>query len=417
MSVPLEYHETAYRSYIYDLLFRDVRVTAHPTPFSKEPAPDSSRVIRGVLRFGNSSSNAVAFLWQTGPKKLFLDLNRNGDLTDDPAGVSAGFRTGPQISWLVHHVFTNIHLTFPASSAGAPVLLDLKLLQVRDAPVPLVNVMTRSYRRGKLTVAEREWEVGLLPNISDQPGSFARGQILLRPWEQRDRLFSGWTDSGDSWSIPFEYKNRVLKAAEAFELARRVFFEGHAWRLDWDAEPATESAPFALRFTEEQPALGELKITGQYIERVVLSGGPYVVVLARPGGRVQVPVGSYNQPGVWLKRGEDEAYFNSLPKSGEPTVTDGKMGGVRPISGVTEAGKVVVVDGHAPTVLAVGGPLTNALVVSRHGREMKLKHHLVGAGGGEYKLWENWRKKGDVPPRFTIYRGDQQVVAGKFEFG
>jgi hypothetical protein len=416
-TVPLEYRETNYRSFLYDLLFRDVPVKVRSSPFPKEPGLASGKVVRGILKFGDNPSNAVPFLWQPGAQKLFLDLNRNQDLTDDADGVFSGRLTGPRIPTVNHQVFTNIHLSFPATSAGAPMLVDLNFLQIGESTPPLVNVMERSFWQGKVTVAGHDWEVGLVQNISDQPGSFERGQLLLRPWEDRDKAFSGWSGSVDSWAVPFEYRNRVLKAADAFEFSRQVFFEGHAWRLDWSGEPADDGAPFAVRFTEQEPALGELRITGSFIERLVLTGGPYTVVLVRPAGSVQVPVGNYNEPSVWLKQGQTEAYFDSVPKSGKRTVPDDKVGGVRPISGVTEAGKVVVVDERRPAVLAAGGPLTNSISVTRHGRDLNLTYRLIGAGGGDYKLWEYWRTKRDWPPQFSIYQGERKIASGKFEFG
>jgi hypothetical protein len=419
-TVPLEYRETIYRSFLYDLLLRDVPVEVRSSPFPKEPSPASGHVVRGVLQFGGNLSNAVSFLWQIDAQKLFLDLNRNRDLTDDADGVFSGRLTGPRIPTVYHQVFTNIHITFPATSAGAPMLVDFDLFQYGDSGRPLANVMARSYWQGKVTVAGHEWELGLLQNISDQPGSFERGQLLLRPWEERDKAFSGWSGSVDSWAVPFEYRNRALKAAEAFELSRQIFFEGHAWRLDWTTEPAADGAPFAVRLIEQQPALGELRITGRFIERLVLTGGPYAVVLVRPAGSVKVPVGSYNQPSVWLKQGQDEAYFDSVPKSGKRTAPgwyNDSMGGVRPISGMAEAGKVVMVDVQKPAVLAMGGPLTNSISVTRHGRDLKFTYRLVGAGGGDYKLWEYWRTKRDWPPQFAVYRGDKQIASGKFEFG
>ena len=48
-----------------------------------------------------------------------------------------------------------------------------------------------------------------------------------------------------------------------------------------------------MQFTEQQPKLGELKITGDYVQRVTLEGGPYLVVLDKPGATVKVPVGRY----------------------------------------------------------------------------------------------------------------------------
>jgi hypothetical protein len=39
------------------------------------------------------------------------------------------------------------------------------------------------------------------------------------------------------------------------------------------------------------------------------------------------------------------------------------------------------VDDKTPAVLNVGGPLTNSVIVSRHGRDLRLDYRLVGAGG------------------------------------
>src|ERR1017187_9794720 len=114
-TVPLEYQELSYQ-----FLYRNVPVERRLVPFPKEPAVASGPVVRGVLKFGGNPSNAIPFVWQRGAKKLFLDLNRNQDLTDDPAGVipaKALFSAGPSF---IHQLFTTVPLTFPATSAGAP---------------------------------------------------------------------------------------------------------------------------------------------------------------------------------------------------------------------------------------------------------------------------------------------------------
>jgi hypothetical protein len=418
ITVPLEYHEANYRFVTGVLLFRDVGVEVRSSPFPQEPGLPDDELVRGVLRFGGNPTNAMRFLWQPSAKKLLLDLNRNLDLTDDAGGVFPGRTTGPPNPAVCQQVFTNVHLSFPTTSVGAPMLVDLKFLQLRDKGRLLVNVMARSYWQGKVTVAGQEWELGLLQNLSDEPGSFEHGQLLLRPWSERHQAFSGWSGSADSWAAPFEYRNRALKAADAFELSRQVFFEGHAWRLDWQAEPATDGAPFAVQLTEQHPALGTVEITGRFVERLVLAGGPYAVVLVRPSGSVTIPAGSYYQPNVWLKQGQVQAYFNSLPKSGKATEPDNKLGGgIRPSSAAAEAVKVVVVNERQPAVLAVGGPLTNSILLTRYGRDLNLTHRVLGAGGGEYKLWEYWRARPDSAPEYAIYAGAKKLASGKFEFG
>src|ERR1017187_9568407 len=121
-TVPLEYQETDFQ-----FLFRHVPVERRLAPFPKEPALAQGAVVRGVLKFGGNPSNAIPFVWEGGAKRLHLDLNRNQDLSDDSAGVipaTALFSAGASF---IHQVFTNVSLSFPASSAGAPMVVDLEL--------------------------------------------------------------------------------------------------------------------------------------------------------------------------------------------------------------------------------------------------------------------------------------------------
>src|ERR1017187_5296523 len=115
-----------------------------------------------------------------------------------------------------------------------------------------------------------------------------------------------------------------------------------------------------MQFTGQQPKLGELKITGDYVQRMTLEGGPYLVVLDKPAALVKVPVGRYSQTKVCLKKGEMQAYLDGQTQAAAGHIT------------VSEA---------APAILTVGGPLTNSVSISREGRKLALNYRLVGAGG------------------------------------
>ncbi|HEX7569988.1 MAG TPA: hypothetical protein VF492_05750, partial [Verrucomicrobiae bacterium] len=73
----------AYQETDYSVVNWSVSLTTQTVPFKNEPAAAAGKTVRGVLHFGDNSSNAMAFVWQRGAGKLFLDLNRNQDLTDD----------------------------------------------------------------------------------------------------------------------------------------------------------------------------------------------------------------------------------------------------------------------------------------------------------------------------------------------
>jgi hypothetical protein len=156
-------------------------------------------------------------------------------------------------------------------------------------------------------------------------------------------------------------------------------------------------ARLALQWTEQSVPLGELKITGQYISRLVLSGaqnpGQYLVVLDHPAASVQIPLGSYDRPDIVLEEKGAVAYCEQ-PRSQE--------------------GGQISVDGKTPAVLNAGGPLTNSVKASRQGRELSLDYVLLGAGGDAYTLAAEDRTK---PPSFAIYKGGKVIGSGDFEYG
>jgi len=87
--------------------------------------------------------------------------------------------------------------------------------------------------------------------------------------------------------------------------------DGHAYQLEPITAAPDGAVKLALQFTEKPVALGELKITGKYVQRLVLSGGPYLVLLDQPAGTVKIPTGSYNQPKIRLEQNGSAALCNS----------------------------------------------------------------------------------------------------------
>jgi hypothetical protein len=412
-TVPLEYQETS-----YPFQFRHVTVERRTVPFPKEPSATGSNTVRGLLKFGDNPGNAIPFLWQGDAKKLYLDLNRNQDLTDDVDGVFSARVLWSAEPTYFHQSFTNIHLSFPATSGSAPMLVDLQwgMDTVRHPGLALCDAELRSFWQGKVTVAGHDWQVGLLQNLSDQPGSFRHGELLLRPWEERDkRFFASSEVPEDTLGMPWEGQNQVARASEAFAFSPAIFFEGRAWQLDWNAEPRSREEKLALRLTEQQTPLGELQINGRFIERLVLAGGPYMVVLARPPASVKVPPGRYQPYRIRLKQDGAEAYFNyGVPQTGKANVMDETTGAKLPVVSPPPPEQAVVVDERRPAVLAVGGPLTNCASATHRGRNLMLSYRLIGAGGGEYWLARvsDWKQ-----PRFTVGTSGKTIGSGEFEYG
>ena len=368
-AVALAYQETSFA-----IVNWSVSIEPQSAAFKKEPAAAAGKVVRGVLNFGGDSSNSISFVWQRDARKLFLDLNRNQDLTDDAAGTFSSRAEMP----LNYQTFSNVRLPLTTAQGRCQLLADVNIYDFGARPN--CNLAVRCFWQGKVTLHGQDWQVGAIPTIwvkknGSKDVSF-ENHLLLRPWEKQNQAFS--TFSGSLDAVPFSQK---------------IFFAGHAYQLDWlAAAPSGEVKP-NLQFTEQSVALGDLKITGQFIQRLILPSGNYLVVLDNPAATVKVPTGSYNQPNIRLEQGGTAAFLNP----GQPP-----------------SGNRISVNDKTPAILAAGGPLTNSLTATRHGQDLRLDYRLVGAGGATYQMVEQNRAH---PPEFAVFKGDKKIASGNFEFG
>jgi hypothetical protein len=379
-----------------------IPMTLQSAPFKKEPDLGQRKVYRGTLKFGDSTEAFVPFIWDQAQGKLYLDLNRNQDLTDDADGVFA-CQGPPNYPF---QTFGRVRLPFKTPLGMERVAVDLSFNEFRDTP----NASATPYYcwEAKVTQGGQDWQVALVDNPVGKLGSAQNGSLIIRPWADRGKAIDSLYGSLDS--LPF---------------TANVFFGQRACHLDCALAQQDNYLKYRLTLTERPEQLGELTITGQYIHRLVLSrAGPgsapvtgsaaqvamakrygvsaqtpsLTVILESPGPVVKVPVGSY-QCQLSLKQGAVEA---------------------RPLANNfglynQNSGPLVVSAANTAT-MAFGGPLTNSVTVDRRGRSLALNYQLLGAKGEAYQL-QGVRKE----PEFAIYRpaksGDKKLASGRFQFG
>lgn len=363
----LEYLETD-----YDVTSLGVTVTTRAEPFKKETA-STGKVFRGSLNLPGAG-NSIPFVWQRGAGKLFLDLNQNQDLTDDPAGVFSALDKS-----LNYQSFKKIRLPVQTDEGRCQMLVDVSFWDYSQRPS--CNLSMRCFWQGKVTLHGEDWQVGIIPTIrSGKHGnrslSLESGSLLLRPWAKRNQSFN--TSVGSVAVVPF---------------ASKVFLNNYAYQLDWIASAQKDGVQPTIQFTEQAVELGELKITGKHIQRMVLTGQPYVAILDRPAATVKVPVGSYSEPTIRLEQGGAEAFCepNRQPSN-----------------------KRISINAKTATTVAIGGPLTNSVNLTRQGQDLYMDYRLVGVGGLTYQLANHDYAH---PPEFAIYKADKKIASGKFEFG
>ncbi len=350
-----------------------ISVQPQTAPFAKEPALAGRKVKRGKLDVRPGRSQALGFIWDSQQAKFYLDANGNSDLTDDTNSV---FTSQTKSSDERFQSFSSVRLTLQTDQGPYPVLLDLN---VNQSSTLHVSASLRSFYSGKVTLANRDWQVGIIEKPYSNPGSLRDASLLLRPWESRTQAFG--VDDGQ---------------LQAFALPKTLFFDGHSYQVAaaWEAQAEPKRCRLAL--TEQAAPLGDLKITGEHIRRALLKEPNHTAIFDAPTGTVQVPVGTYTAFQVHLQKGDRGASLKSdfLNRGVTKTIT-------------VRAGK--------PATLAAGGPLTNTVALNRRGSLLVLSHSLVGVGGDAYQL--DGGADYQHPPTFAIYRGDKQLATGKFEFG
>jgi hypothetical protein len=340
---------------------------AKPTqPFRREPETSSHHVFRSLLHFGQDTNNPIALIWDQPRQKLYLDLNRNLDLTDDPGGVFTSAIAG------LSQTFTNVIVPVKTATGSQPVVLGVQCFAQTNAGSAWARLSSRSFWQAKVTIAGQEWQVAVLDHFSGRRAPGSGEFLLLRPWAARTNQLSLYdTTSG---IVPFP---------------RRLFWLGHAFQLERRCDSSGAIPVCRLELTPQRPPLAEVKLSGEFLSYAVLRDtNGYTAVLSESPGMVRIPEGTYTVSAAWLRKGPAEAFQLSYP----PTVFKTA----------------------AATNLVLGGPLTNWVVLDRAGRKLQMSYQLRGAEGRHYRMAAQDRSQ---PPEFTVYSGGKKALVGKFEFG
>ena len=342
-----------------------IRDAGSAVTFKKEPVWKSPRVVRGMIELGGERSSWLPFAWVPSERRLWLDLNRNLDLTDDPRGVLVGKGTGG-----IATAFRDVHVDLAGAAGARPLLLNVNCYDW-GARVG-VQVELRSLWQGRWELNGRIWQVGIVEDLQRPPAKGQPRYLLLRPWADRAAPLSLGEGTPDLIDFP-----------------RQLFFEQHAFgvtcRFLADAAPRCE-----LSLAPQALPLGTLKVQGDSLRRLVLTQpGSCTVVWDAPAVGGEIPVGTYTPAEVWLQHGTTRAV---------------NVGAAKPIA----------IREQATTSTRLGGPLTNSATITRRGKTMTLTYALLGADGLTYRLVP---RDSGRPPQFQIERDGRQVAAGQFRYG
>ena len=126
----LPYKDTGF-SYSVQIPFKGKEIA-----FKKEPDFGEKDIVRGSLPAGREENDHICFAWDSTDRTLYLDLNRNLDLTDDPSGVFIHDKS----KYSYPQLFTDIPIEFLRDSVRHHYRVDVNLYGSSRHPNGYVNV-------------------------------------------------------------------------------------------------------------------------------------------------------------------------------------------------------------------------------------------------------------------------------------
>jgi hypothetical protein len=325
--------------------------------FEKEPDYTGGNVVKGLIPAGGKEEEYIGYACDLGAGRLYLDLNRNKDLTDDANGVFKTSRPG-------RGYFDDVRFTVKAGSLEMPCVTGMGFSGRRYA---YMNI--RSGFSGEFEIGGRKWHFEVKDNLDGKIGG------------------------GDNFVLDSRGEGgRALQGLGSLGIHKNVFLGGRLYKTSFEFREGDDRPFLQMRLTELEAPLGNVRFEGKFVKCVVIDNGTTLVVLDRAASETMVPVGSYRFKHLVL----------DAEGSGRFRVTD------------FEGGHEFSVSADEPVILKAGGPLTNSVDVERSGGTLTLKYRLVDSIGNEYASINNRR---DNPPVFAVYKGDKQVGSGKFEYG
>ncbi len=346
------------------LLAVDIPLGSREVRFKNEPAYEGDDLLRAAIPLGRNEAEFVGFAWDKSADRLYVDTNRNLDLTDDPGSPYRPSGVGGPLT-----VFKNVRLTIERD--GLPLEY---VLHVRLGLEWMSNALVVSGWQGRVTFGETEFEVTVVDNLDGTLG--VEDQLYLTaPGEKTDASAGVQPDDLFIDSI-------------AWGLPGHLAVAGATYAVDTAFEMTERGVAVRARFLPPREPLGEVRIQGKHIRELVLTGSNVPVCIAfTPGDRLRLPAGMYSVNSVRLEGGWELGY----PR-------DGNAYRVTP---------------EKPVTLPVGGPLRQRITAERHVNRLDLSLAVTGAGGLPYSREGQF----DAPPQFAVYRGDTQVHTGTFEYG
>jgi hypothetical protein len=418
-------------------------VAAKPAALKQEPKAVSGHPLYGEFKWRADQTSMLFRLDESkgdgkGYDRLILDLNQNGDLTDD-AAISPAAGIGPWSNYNGQELKLFGPIEAPASKqigAGKPIyyaILDLRtnaILKLRKNPAAatkdyLGNLRLRAdwYLETTVEMDGLKQKVAVIDNDANmrlgdlcQPNITSDGRWFLGAADG-DRLLLEKDDSGTN------------NHSQCF--AQILYFDAVPYKIALAADGSSlqvEPWPEPLAEVSLQPHGEQVRSLGLGWESA--KGQWQFIDVGVAGGKIKVPPGNY---GLWSISVSAKSQKAEEITAGGVNMDSKKIFVVAPgttntlLCGAPLEIKVTTERPSEPQAGASPGGFWSSLqswirkLFSSEADELRIQAEVMGSGGETYSGFSLVDERGQhQPPKpaFTIATADgKQVASGNMEFG
>ena len=335
----------------------DLKLGQTEVRFRKEPQYAGEKVARGALYVSPDRKDYVGFAFDETGEKLYLDMNRNLDLTDDPDGI----RSKKSDGWRAD--FPGVEIAVEKEGRRREMVVDFQFYGTRRGWYEVQS----SWGAEGVEIGGKRFRISVVDNGDGRIGT---GDIL-------------------KYALEGGGKNRKHGAEMAAPETLAVDGAQHALSYEIGADGRT----LALKVEPlAGAAMAVARIEGESIDQIHLQDGATAALLFEPAKEVRVPPGDYRAQ-VWVRMGEGENQSTWVARN------------VR-----------LKAAARGETVWQVGGPVRSKLSCRSTANVLRFDQESVGAGGAKYTI-EHGSGKSAGNPKLRVKKAGKVVHVGQFEYG
>jgi hypothetical protein len=356
--------------------------------FKKEPELGRGRIFRKLLLPGKDEKDYIPFAWNVKTAKLYLDFNRNFDLTDDPDNV---FKANEKRKKAQRFTTIPIERKVDIPHEKSPLVLRFKDTKPIHTSVYYVDFTLMDYNKLILYVdVNSSWQGEIdLPNI----------KALMTVTDDLDGWIGPREESKGLSRDIYNLESIVLKDLSTSATSRsydfiqaqaitdKIHINTRPYEVQYDFAEHSGEICLKASFKEAKPDMGTVLLRGTHIKQLNFYGDSRVHLFS-PSGKLIIPAGKYYKVEPILETPDEKQIFIGFP------------------------GKGFTLEKNGEYVLKVGAPLKSTISINPYRGGLNIAYALTGIGNEEYTFLNE-----DAPPQFEIYKGDKRIFSDKFQFG